>query len=646
MQPNGSTLRHRTAIDTSVRLMVSSAVVDAILDYLAPPAQGLSMASVAPCQATLAVSDGQLMLAFRLQDGERLQRMPLLLPIEPQWHGPLLWAFEPVFGSVRQMTIRPCLVRLEWSASGLMLDLVPRDGRRTTVVLPAGMSLDWLHIPVAPVAAALMVAIAPGLPVAAADYVVKPGDTLYGISRTYLGGGQHWRKVTLTNGRPVRDPRRLMPGTRLHVPDGVQHRTTSRTIIVKRGDTLYGLAQRHLGDGAKWRQLWQSARHHIARPEQLPVGFVLQLPAGQTAVTAVRPAPQAVRPTKPLPPAHPSPAAVRPSPSVAPTSAPVEPSQAPVTVASSPSVTPDSPAPSPTPSPAIEPEVTPSVPVGGMEPAPVPSGAELAPSDSDAAAVPATLPGDVEQGSPSDLAAVASPAPEAVADPSPIPAEPASADTIERPFASHIGLSYTPTNMTEGLTTQSLTGQATVLRSFGAQAAWRALPALELSGTYQVGHYLVDRGTFGQGMRTEQHGRAMGAYVWPLLPNLELAAGLGVQGGFYGAADMAITGRPADYFDGGYQRLMVEAEAKVGYRPIAQLPLTLTAGLSALPYGATLNAPAGLPNQLWGLGWQAGARYTVNGFALETGYRGQRVWGSSFQQSSDLLHGTVGYYFQ
>jgi hypothetical protein len=226
-----------------------------------------------------------------------------------------------------------------------------------------------------------------------------------------------------------------------------------------------------------------------------------------------------------------------------------------------------------------------------------------------------------------------------------LPAAKAPIMPIERPFDSHVGLSYTPTNQTESLTAASLSGETTMLRSFGAKMAWRAAPSVELAGSYQAGQYLVDRGTFGQGLRAEQHARAILAAVWPVLPNLELAAGIGAQAGMYGAAGMPVSGRPADYMDTSYQRLLAEAEAKVGYRPIPQVPLTLTAGISALPWGTTLNTPVAMPAHLWGLGWQAGARYTFHGFALETGYRGQRVWGSGFQQSSDLLQGTVGYYF-
>ena len=206
-------------------------------------------------------------------------------------------------------------------------------------------------------------------------------------------------------------------------------------------------------------------------------------------------------------------------------------------------------------------------------------------------------------------------------------------------------MSYAPANYAENSTALGLSGAATVYTSFGADGSWRPTPTLEFSGSYLYNRYLVDRGSFGQGARTEQHLQLMGDAVWPLQANLELAAGIGAQGALYGAAAIPVQGRQADYFDHDEQVLFGDLEAKVGYRPFVDVPLTVTAGASVLPYGAPLGGGSGLPSRLWGVGWQAGARYTMGRFAVEAGYHGQRVWGDDYQQSSDLLHGTIGYYF-
>lgn len=48
------------------------------------------------------------------------------------------------------------------------------------------------------------------------------------------------------------------------------------TITVQLGDTLYGLAKQHLGDGARWKEL--ADYNGIANPSRLQVGAVLVVP--------------------------------------------------------------------------------------------------------------------------------------------------------------------------------------------------------------------------------------------------------------------------------------------------------------------------------------------------------------------------------
>ena len=130
------------------------------------------------------------------------------------------------------------------------------------------------------------------------------------------------------------------------------------------------------------------------------------------------------------------------------------------------------------------------------------------------------------------------------------------------------------------------------------------------------------------------------------MPQLEVALGAGAQLGVFGAADVPVTGRVADAYDAPYQRLMTEVEAKVAARPWASVPLTFSAGLSGLPFGVPVQSGTAIPTPLGGLGWKVGARYTLSGFAVETGYHGQRIFGQAYQQSSDQFYGTLGYYFR
>jgi LysM repeat protein len=49
------------------------------------------------------------------------------------------------------------------------------------------------------------------------------------------------------------------------------------TVTVRAGDTLFGLAAQHLGDGERWPELFAVNRHMIADPDQIEPGWVLAL---------------------------------------------------------------------------------------------------------------------------------------------------------------------------------------------------------------------------------------------------------------------------------------------------------------------------------------------------------------------------------
>jgi hypothetical protein len=65
---------------------------------------------------------------------------------------------------------------------------------------------------------------------------------------------------------------------------------------VQPGDTLWGISRRTLGDGKRWREIYDLNRDQISRPEEIRAGMVLRLPGapGET------PAP--IPPSKPAPP--------------------------------------------------------------------------------------------------------------------------------------------------------------------------------------------------------------------------------------------------------------------------------------------------------------------------------------------------------
>lgn len=56
---------------------------------------------------------------------------------------------------------------------------------------------------------------------------------------------------------------------------------TDRTVTVKEGDSLSKIAKRELGDGNRWKEIYEANRDKIKDPDLIHPGQVLTLPAGQ-----------------------------------------------------------------------------------------------------------------------------------------------------------------------------------------------------------------------------------------------------------------------------------------------------------------------------------------------------------------------------
>ncbi len=61
-------------------------------------------------------------------------------------------------------------------------------------------------------------------------------------------------------------------------PHGSRSRTVQRTHEVRDGDTLKSLAQRYLGDRARWQEIFQVNRDRVQEPESLPLATKLVIP--------------------------------------------------------------------------------------------------------------------------------------------------------------------------------------------------------------------------------------------------------------------------------------------------------------------------------------------------------------------------------
>jgi len=123
---------------------------------------------------------------------------------------------------------------------------------------------------------------------------VRKGDTLWSIAETHLGAGERWRQIAVLNhgrlmadGQRFLDADRIRPGWDLLIPEPTDHagahvathpQVTGGTATVRRGDTLWGIAEREYGSGELWPRIYQANRGQIHDPDVIHTGQHLTVP--------------------------------------------------------------------------------------------------------------------------------------------------------------------------------------------------------------------------------------------------------------------------------------------------------------------------------------------------------------------------------
>lgn len=132
------------------------------------------------------------------------------------------------------------------------------------------------------------------------------GDTLWSLAEHHLGDGTRYPEIRNLNQDKIGDDNWLRPGWTLTLPAAAPS-LVDGAYTVQPGDTLWDLAEQHLGDGTRWREI-----HGAAGPiagDLITVGQQLYL---QSTVAHEEPAPAA--PPEPQPPQAPAPDVVTESP--------------------------------------------------------------------------------------------------------------------------------------------------------------------------------------------------------------------------------------------------------------------------------------------------------------------------------------------
>ena len=108
-------------------------------------------------------------------------------------------------------------------------------------------------------------------------YKVKKGDTLSGIAQKQLGKATRWPELFVLNRARIRHRDRLTVGQVLALPGATPIKPTPTLYKVKRGDTLSAIAERKLGDAARWRDIFTLNRDILADPDEITPGQELVL---------------------------------------------------------------------------------------------------------------------------------------------------------------------------------------------------------------------------------------------------------------------------------------------------------------------------------------------------------------------------------
>jgi nucleoid-associated protein YgaU len=110
---------------------------------------------------------------------------------------------------------------------------------------------------------------------------VRPGDSLWGMARRHLGDGARWQELLTLNPSLATHPDSLAAGSTVIVPVAIASRTvrgSPSVITVQAGDTLWSLARLHLGRGSDWPRL-AHANPQLSDYLHLQVGSRLRLPS-------------------------------------------------------------------------------------------------------------------------------------------------------------------------------------------------------------------------------------------------------------------------------------------------------------------------------------------------------------------------------
>jgi nucleoid-associated protein YgaU len=117
---------------------------------------------------------------------------------------------------------------------------------------------------------------------------VVAGDTLSELASKHLGSASKWQELLEANRDQISDAQSLRVGMKLRLPGTADRAPAPRaaprkerggkTYTVRSGDNLTQIAEKTLGDGSRWDDVYQANRDRLKSPDRLVVGLELRIP--------------------------------------------------------------------------------------------------------------------------------------------------------------------------------------------------------------------------------------------------------------------------------------------------------------------------------------------------------------------------------
>lgn len=119
-------------------------------------------------------------------------------------------------------------------------------------------------------------------------YTVQSGDNLWDLAQKHLGDGTRWGEIYKLNEAVIgSNPRLIMPGTELQLPGDSNLAANLDPYTVKPGDNLWDISKDHLGGGQNWHDLYSENAQTIGtNPDLIHPGQHLNMPGAHDPSSA------------------------------------------------------------------------------------------------------------------------------------------------------------------------------------------------------------------------------------------------------------------------------------------------------------------------------------------------------------------------